>query len=210
LKEVKRTLEYYNRKAKELIEKYDKAQMEEVQKFLLEHLPKGGRVLEIGFGSGRELRFLMEKGYQVWGVDGAIEFVKLARERFPQISDRFFHSFLPDLNLPSNFLNFFDAIISIAVLMHIPKKYYRKVAKNLINYLKKEGVVILSYSLTPRSEEKRFFETIKPTEVLKAFELEGFKKIDELLTDDSAIEKREIVWITEVYKYAENSRCKML
>ena len=52
MKEVKRTLEYYNRKASELIEKYDKA----------------------------------------------------------------------DLYLPSNFLNFFDAIISIAVLMHIAKK----------------------------------------------------------------------------------------
>jgi hypothetical protein len=76
---------------------------------------------------------------------------------------------------------------------------------SLINYLKKEGVVILSYSLTPRSEEERFFETIKPTEVLKAFELEGFKKIDELLTNDSALEKREIVWITEVYKYAGNN-----
>ena len=206
MKEVKRTLEYYNRKASELIEKYDKAQMEEVQKFLLEHLPKGGRVLEIGFGSGRELRFLMEKGYQVWGVDGAIEFVKLAKERFPEISNRFFHAYLPDLNLPSNYLKFFDAIISIAVLMHIPKRFYRQVAKNLAKYLKDNGIVILSYSLTPREERERFFEKMDPKDVLEAFLAEGFRKEDELKTSDAFSERREFLWITEVYRLERKDR----
>ena len=201
IKEISQTIGFYNQHAKELVEKYDKAQPSELHAFILENLPdKKAKILEIGFGSGRELRFLMNKGYQVWGADGAIEFVKLAKKRFPQISNHLFHAYLPDLNLPSKYLKFFDAIISIAVLMHIPKIFYRQVAQKLAEYLKDNGIVILSYNLTHREEKTRFFEKINPETVLKAFSAEGFRKENELITRDASPEKREVLWITEVYK----------
>ncbi|MEO2069589.1 MAG: class I SAM-dependent methyltransferase [Desulfurobacteriaceae bacterium] len=201
IKEIKQTIEFYNQYAEKLIEKYEKAEPKKLQTFILKSLPgRESKILEIGFGSGRELKFLMENGYQVWGVDGAIEFVKLAKKRFPEISNRFFHACLPDLNLPSNYLKFFDVIISIAVLMHIPKRFYRQIAKNLAKYLKDDGVVILSYSLTPREERERFFERMDPKDVLEAFLAEGFRKEDELKTSDAFLERRDILWITEVYR----------
>lgn len=47
-------------------------------------LPQGGRVLDLGCGSGRPLaRYCIERGYSVTGVDASPELIGLCRERFP-------------------------------------------------------------------------------------------------------------------------------
>src|SRR5262249_1987891 len=38
-------------------------------KALLHYLPANARVLEIGFGYGRDLAFLLSQGHRAWGVD---------------------------------------------------------------------------------------------------------------------------------------------
>jgi SAM-dependent methyltransferase len=35
----------------------------------LRYLPAGAKVLEVGFGYGRDLAFLVRQGYRVWGID---------------------------------------------------------------------------------------------------------------------------------------------
>ncbi len=47
-------------------------------------LPPGGRVLDLGCGSGRPMaRYCLERGYAVTGVDAAPELIALCRERLP-------------------------------------------------------------------------------------------------------------------------------
>jgi SAM-dependent methyltransferase len=50
----------------------------------LELLPPGGRVLDLGCGSGRPIaRYCIEKGCSVFGVDISAELIALCRGRFP-------------------------------------------------------------------------------------------------------------------------------
>ena len=63
------TTQFYNRQASELIKRYDNANMSSLHKLLLESIPQGGKVLDIGFGSGIDLQFLHDEGYDVWGMD---------------------------------------------------------------------------------------------------------------------------------------------
>jgi SAM-dependent methyltransferase len=50
----------------------------------LAHVPAGGRVLDLGCGSGRPVAaYLVERGFRVTGVDSSPSLIKLCRERFP-------------------------------------------------------------------------------------------------------------------------------
>jgi SAM-dependent methyltransferase len=47
----------------------------------LSYLPANARVLEIGFGYGRDLVFFVRQGYRVWGIDLSSEAHRLAEAR---------------------------------------------------------------------------------------------------------------------------------
>ncbi len=198
LEVIKKTLDFYNKNAEKLAKEYKNSTPHKLQQFILDSIPdKNCKILEIGFGSGRELKFLTEKGFEVWGVDGSEEFIKLVKRELPEISERIFHAYLPELNLPEKFSDFFDVVICIAVLMHIPKELHLLTVKNVAKYLKTEGRVILSYPLNARKEKERFFENMNPNEVEMIFSEAGFKKIKELITQDS--QGRNFKWVTELY-----------
>ena len=50
----------------------------------LAHVPHGGRLLDLGCGSGRPVAaYLVERGFRVTGVDTSPSLIGLCRERFP-------------------------------------------------------------------------------------------------------------------------------
>jgi len=55
------TTEFYNTNALQLIDRYENADMSLLHQVFLQYLPTGSKVLDIGFGSGRDLEFLKKK-----------------------------------------------------------------------------------------------------------------------------------------------------
>lgn len=51
---------------------------------LLNHLSKGARLLDLACGTGHITRYLVERGYQVTGLDGSQEMLRYARENAPE------------------------------------------------------------------------------------------------------------------------------
>ena len=133
--------------------------MSELHTLLLSNLSPQSKVLDIGFGSSRDLAFLKNNGFDIWGIDPSQKFVNHAKERFLDISNHFFKTSLPDLDIPQELLHSFDSVILIAVWMHLPKEIYADSVRSLCSLLKPKGKIILSYSITPRrGETERFFE----------------------------------------------------
>lgn len=198
---IESTIRYYNQAAQILIPGYDSAKMSTFYNILLKNITPGSKILDIGFGSGRDLAFLKDKGYQIWGVDPSHKFVDHAKKRFYDISNHFFTTSLPDLNLPEELKHSFDCIILIAVWMHLPKSTYGSSIHSLCSFLKAGGKVVVSYSITPREEvSDRYFENIDATLLQSLFEKYGFKQISKN-TNKDGLGKREIAWVTEVYSY---------
>jgi SAM-dependent methyltransferase len=195
------TINFYHKSADELITRYDSADMSVLHRTILDHLDKSSKLLDIGFGSGRDLAFLRENGFEIWGADPSEKFVEHAQRRFPDITNHFFCTALPKLELPSDLNRSFDAIILIAVWMHLPQKTYEDAIRSLCSFLKPGGMLILSYSITQRDEKsERYFEDIDRELLQNLFQNFRFKQIAEH-TNADGLNKREIKWVTEVYKY---------
>jgi cyclopropane fatty-acyl-phospholipid synthase-like methyltransferase len=87
--------------------------MNALHKFLFRNIVPGSTVLDLGFGSGREMIFLKEKlGCNVIGLDQSDLFVKKAKEKGLEV----FQSDLSNINeiLEENSI---DTIISVAMLL---------------------------------------------------------------------------------------------
>lgn len=195
------TISYYDHAAENLIPSYETADMAELYSFLLSNLSPQSKVLDIGFGSGRDLAFLQNNGFNIWGIDPSKKFVDHTKERFNNISDHFFKASLPDLDVPNELLHSFDSVILIAVWMHLPREMYAESIKSLCSLLEPKGNVILSYSITPRTgETERYFEKVDQGMLQTLFEEHGCTKVN-TITNKDGIGEREIIWVTEAYRY---------
>ncbi len=95
------TLAYYNQNADAFIEGTQTADMSEQYRFFLKNLSPGGKLLDLGCGSGRDSAYFSSLGFEVTAVDGKrIEFKVSAgdekgligegtHERFIVTNDRF-------------------------------------------------------------------------------------------------------------------------
>lgn len=108
-------------------------------KFLEENIAEDERVLDLGCGNGRLYEFLRRKSADYYGVDISEKLTAIAKKRYPNAKFKVADA----LNLP--FLdNFFDKIISIAVLHHIPSKEFRlQFLKEANRILKPGGMLFL-------------------------------------------------------------------
>lgn len=198
------TIKFYDQNADQLSQKYDIANMDEVHNLLNRYISINQNVLDLGFGSGRDLIYLNKKNIQTWGIDGSLAFVERFKKHYPSLEDRVFHSILPSLTLSEKFNSFFDVMFSIATWMHIPKEEHFEVILKLKQYLKSGGIVVLSYSISPRENDPRFFEDLEPEKVALLFESFGFKLIESIINKDG-LDRESILWVTQVFKLAASS-----
>jgi SAM-dependent methyltransferase len=103
--------------------------------------PAPAVILDLGCGPGRDLKTFTELGHRAIGIDGAGEFVRMARaysgcEVWQQ---EFLHLELPP--------EIFDGIYANASLFHVPKAALPQVLANLFAALKPGGVL---FSSNPR------------------------------------------------------------
>lgn len=203
-----KTVEYYNVQAELLAVQYQKADVKSLQLLLHRWLPAGGRVLEIGCGSGRDSAFMASLGCAVVATDASVEMLKQAKkivEASPlPASVKLIEASFPVA--PDNLLlkEQFDAIVAAAVIMHIPDHELFEFAFQVRGMLKAKGVFVCSFCTAREVPESdlRLFKIRQPAEIQLLFERLGFRLLH---TEDSADGLgRKIPWTTFVFAL-ENS-----
>jgi len=194
---MNKTISYYNENYQELLIKYDSAPMKELYKILDKLIDKNSFVLDIGFGSGRDLNYIKDITTNIYGLDGSIKFVNnLKKNEF--YKNRVALSILPKIDILCFNVNKFDIIISIAVFMHLKKDEIIQTIKNIKTKLNNNGKVIISYSIKSRENDQRFFLETTKDEITILFNNENFKEVKTILCKDSL--NRDIEWITQIYE----------
>ncbi len=197
------TLNYYSSHAKDVAQRYEAAPSTLGTRFATAFAP-GGRILDIGCGSGRDLAQLARQGFQSYGMDGTPEFVQLAQELHPELKGRVTHGLLPDFPVP--FGGEFDGVLCCAVLMHIDSTELFNAALNIKRCLKVNGRLLISVpsqrSDTGESERDangRLFKTYHPGYLRLIFERLGFSLINQWGNSD-ALNRQGIEWVSLLFQ----------
>ncbi len=188
-----KTENFYEKNYEKLIDDYDKANVRKLHLLFEEKIQKDDRVLDIGFGSRRDLRYIKTLGAKCYGVESCRGFLKNLKE-----NENFevFYGKIPNLKLPIDLK--FDVIILIAVIMHLKLDNIEKSIKNIKKYLKKNGKIIISYSIGKRENDERFFEDLDEKSIDIIFRKNDFVKLESFKNNDGM--QRKIEWITTIYK----------
>ncbi len=195
-----KTLKYYEQNADDLMKQYIQADMNELHKVLLNYMKPKSNVIDIGFGIGRELVFLHNHKFNIWGVDPTEKFLNNIFQIFPDFKNHFFRSKLPDLNIPTHLNGSFDTVLCLAVWMHLEKTQYIDAIGCIKKLLKATGRVIITYSHgSRRKQDSRYFENIDAETLLELFALQGFKILYKDVSNDQ-LNRKELLWHTLIFE----------
>lgn len=76
----KRTILFYDTHSEEFAQAANTADMRRDYERFLKYVPQGGSIVDMGCGSGRDLKFFRESGYAASGVDASKGMCRVARE----------------------------------------------------------------------------------------------------------------------------------
>jgi len=192
---MKKTQTYYNQNHQALIERYNAVTLTPLHNLLKQHIKPNNKILEIGFGSGRDMRYMQQDlKAECWGVDSTQGFVD-ALVKDEAFNGRLFCARLPILGLDFGFK--FNVIVAVAVIIHLTKEEIELWVRDISNYLVSGAKVIVSYSPKPREDDERFFEDLHGGVVEEIFLSAGFELVEERESFDGL--EREIEWKSKVY-----------
>ncbi len=107
--------------------------------YLIEGLPSGSRILDLGCGSGRPItHYLDASGYLVTAVDSSPEMLRLARTRVP--GAEFIQADIESLALERSY----DAVVAWDSLFHIKRERHVAVFERCYAWLGTPGGFLLS------------------------------------------------------------------
>lgn len=79
---MNRTTDYYNRTTEQYFRSTKDVDFTEIYERFLKYVPKGGHIIDVGCGSGRDVVAFIRRGYLAEGIDTSEELTRYARENF--------------------------------------------------------------------------------------------------------------------------------
>ena len=135
---MEKTIEYYNQNADMFAQGTRLVDFTVVQEQFTKMLPVGSRILDFGCGSGRDMKYFLEKGYRVEATDGSSELCKLA-SAFTGIEVK--EMLFQDLDASGKY----EGIWACSSILHLSKKELLPVIRKMCDALKDNGVIYTSF-----------------------------------------------------------------
>lgn len=185
---------YYDVNAKEYIKNTINCDMSVHYEKFLKYLPKTGKILDVGFGSGRDMIYFKSLGYVVEGIDTSAQFVKNMKEK------RF------NVKLESaceiNFKNEYDGIWACASLLHIKREELEQVIVRCIDALKENGVLYCSFKYGDIEIENdgRYFNYINEEIIKDIVDKNKLYIAESYITNDVRVDRKNETWLNIIIK----------
>ena len=135
---VQKTLEYYNRNAREFAEGTSGVDFSGIQNRFLSHLPEGALILDFGCGSGRDTRYFLGKGFRVEAADGSEELCRLASVYTGIPVKQMLFQELEETEK-------YDGIWACASILHLRREEIPEVFRKMYRALKPGGILYVSF-----------------------------------------------------------------
>lgn len=186
------TLDYYNKNSEEYFNSTLNVDMTNTYKEFLKLVPEGGKILDLGCGSGRDSMNFMKLGYEVTAVDGAKE---LAKKASVLLGKEVIVSTFEELELKEKF----HGIWACASLLHIKREDLKTVLNNLYNNLEDNGVFYMSFKYGEKEyvdDKNRYFNCFTDESIIGFInENTKFNILDLYITEDKLGRVNEVKWV---------------
>lgn len=185
---------YYDVNAKEYIENTINCDMSFHYEKFLKYMSRTGKILDVGFGSGRDMIYFKSLGYEVEGIDTSLEFVKNMKNRGFDVS------LMSVTKL--NFKNIYDGLWACASLLHIKREELEETILRCINALKDNGILYCSFKYGNKEIEKdnRYFNYINEEIINDIANKNGLNIIDLYQSNDVRTIRNNEKWINIIFK----------
>ena len=188
-------IEYYNTNAASFIAGTQNADMSLWRDKFESYVIDGGRVLDVGCGSGRDSKAFKQHGFSVVAFDASREMCKAASELIGQeVWQMKFQEIAFDEE--------FDGIWACASLLHVPYEELPIIMEKLHKALKPGGVIYVSfkYGDGKMTKGERTFSNFTETTVVKMLYEANFEVIECGITGDIREDRGEEKWVNAIAK----------
>ncbi len=129
--------------------------LEELE-IVLNTLPLGSKILDIGCGTGHLTNWIKQKGFEVYGLEPSQNMYEYAVSNFPEIDIQ--QGISSDMPYPDNF---FDLIVLFEVMRYLDKKENVATYNEMYRVMKKNGSFFLTQVNLFSSDFYYFFHNLK-------------------------------------------------
>ena len=189
------TIDYYNQYADDFTEATLNVDMESLYQPFLSELPEGAFILDVGCGSGRDTLAFKNKGYIVNAIDYSEELVKKATQLTDvQVKLKSFYE-IDEYEL-------YDGVWACASLLHCERIRLDEVIGKLINALKLNSVLYMSfkYGDSDREKDGRAFTDLNEVQAEALREqFDHVQQIKQWITVDQRPDRQE-KWLNLLWK----------
>lgn len=192
----KKTIHYYNKNAREFMERTVKTDMSVCHERFTNLLKPGGVILDAGCGSGRDSKYFLECGFHVQAIDASAEMCNLAAEYIGQTVECMSFDELP-------YHSQFDGVWACASLLHTKKAELPGLLRRFHAALKPDGIMYASFKYGDAEEERleRFFSDYCLEEIEKVFLQDGlFELVESFETEDERPDYKNRPWVNIIVR----------
>ena len=191
-----RTIHYYNENAEQYFRETVAADMAVTCDRFLKYVRPGGKIVDIGAGSGRDLKYFKEKGYAAEGIDASEELCKLASDHTGvQVICTQIQDWKPGRQ--------YAGIWACASLLHLKMDEIETFICRLPDLLEEGGTAYISLKSgieTGEDEKGRYFTNVTEDDLRKITGKTDGLEIVEFWNSCDQMRRQDFIWMNVILK----------
>lgn len=190
-----KTIQYYERNADGYVHETMNCDFTDIEKRFCKYIKPGGNILDVGCGSGRDAKYFIEKGYQVTAFDGSEVMSRRASQYLGMSVDTV-------LIQDYSFQEQYDGIWCCASLLHLTLSEIQIFLLKAEKFLKKDGVVYVSFKYGTRQEFRngRYYTDLTEESLEKVVSKLHELEVVEMFRSNDVLRDRKQQWLNAILK----------
>ena len=196
------TIRYYDDHTEEYVRATAGVEMEPLYRPFLELVPKGGKILDAGCGSGRDTKEFLDRGYCVRSIDASAKMVETTTRLTGQSAQQLQFQEL-------DFTDTFDGIWACASLLHVPLIALDDVLARFAAALHPGGICYLSFKegVGERMDGDRLFVDFTEDALRDRLKRQPLVKMVQIWMSSDLIPGRSERWVNAIIERKSESDC---
>ncbi len=193
------TLEWYKENAAKFLSRTSSVDMTSLYEGFLNYMVPGGRIMDLGCGSGVASLYFVQHGFDVLPIDGCKEMCDAATKLTGcQARQMLFNEL--------DYVEAFDGIWACASLLHVPKNEMIGVLSLVKDALRNNGIFYASfkYGTDERKKNGRLFSDYTAESMNSLIDkVSGLDLMDLWITNDARQDRTNEKWLNMICKRVE-------